>query len=126
MSDYPDLDYRLRRQVTPPNSPAHSAQHSTAHSSAAKNLSGAEQSPAAAAPAAPQHRLYSKKMAIITSNCGTVAAPAAERGAPAAEARWGLAPDESSVILLHPPLPLAGVSIVMERGRQQNDSLVNG
>ena len=33
---------------------------------------------------------------------------------------------ESSVILLHPPLPLVGVSIEMERGCQQNDSLVNG
>ena len=31
-----------------------------------------------------------------------------------------------TVILLHPPLPLVGVSIVMERERQQNDSLVNG
>ena len=37
----------------------------------------------------------------------------------------GVAVDET-VILLHPPLPLAGVSIVVERGRQQNDSLVNG
>ena len=37
-----------------------------------------------------------------------------------------LAADESSVILLHPPLPLVGVSIVVERERQQNDSLVNG
>ena len=36
-----------------------------------------------------------------------------------------LAIDET-VILLHPPLPLVGVSIVMERERQQNDSLVNG
>ena len=36
-----------------------------------------------------------------------------------------LAVDET-VILLHPPLPLAGVSIVMERERQQNDGLVNG
>ena len=36
-----------------------------------------------------------------------------------------LAVDET-VILLHPPLPLAGVSMVMERERQQNDSLVNG
>ena len=36
-----------------------------------------------------------------------------------------LAPDET-VILLHPPLPLVGESIVMERERQQNDSLVNG
>ena len=31
-----------------------------------------------------------------------------------------------TVILLHPPLPLVGVSIVMERERQQNDSLANG
>ena len=38
-----------------------------------------------------------------------------------------LAPDESSVILLQPPLPLVGVSIVMKRERQQTDStLVNG
>ena len=36
-----------------------------------------------------------------------------------------LAVDES-VILLHPPLPSVGVSKVMERERQQNDSLVNG
>ena len=34
--------------------------------------------------------------------------------------------DETSVILLHPPLPLVGVSVVMERERQQNDSLFNG
>ena len=33
---------------------------------------------------------------------------------------------DETVILLHPPLPLAGVSIVMEKERQQNDSLVNG
>ena len=36
-----------------------------------------------------------------------------------------LAPDET-VILLHPPLPLVGVSIAMERERQQNDSLARG
>ena len=34
--------------------------------------------------------------------------------------------DDETVILLHASLPLAGVSIVMERERQQNDSLVNG
>ena len=35
--------------------------------------------------------------------------------------------DETSIILLQPPLPLVGVSIVMERERQQNDrSLVIG
>ena len=28
-----------------------------------------------------------------------------------------------TVILLHPPLPLVGVSIVMERERQQNSQL---
>ena len=33
---------------------------------------------------------------------------------------------DETVILLHPPLPLVGVSIVMERERQQNDSLVHG
>ena len=37
-----------------------------------------------------------------------------------------VAPDESSVILLHPPLPLVGVSIVIERERQQNVSLTDG
>ena len=31
-----------------------------------------------------------------------------------------------TVILLHLPVPLVGVSIVMERERQQNDSLVRG
>ena len=31
---------------------------------------------------------------------------------------------DETVILLHPPLPLVGVSIVMERECQQNDSLV--
>ena len=37
-----------------------------------------------------------------------------------------LAPDET-LILLHPPPPTVGVSIAMERGRQQNDrTLVNG
>ena len=33
---------------------------------------------------------------------------------------------EKTVILLHPPLPSAGVSIVMERERQQINSPVNG
>ena len=37
----------------------------------------------------------------------------------------GLAVGET-VILLHPPLPLLGVSIGTERKRQQNDSLANG
>ena len=36
-----------------------------------------------------------------------------------------LAVDET-VILLHPHLPLAGVSIVMNRERQHNDSLTDG
>ena len=31
-----------------------------------------------------------------------------------------------TVILLHPPLPLVGVSIDMARERQQNDSLADG
>ena len=31
-----------------------------------------------------------------------------------------------TAILLHPPLPLVGVSIVMERASQQNDGLANG
>ena len=33
---------------------------------------------------------------------------------------------DETVILLQPPLPLLGVSIVMERERQQNDSLADG
>ena len=38
-----------------------------------------------------------------------------------------LAVGESSVTLLHRPLPVVGVSTVMERGRQQNDrTLANG
>ena len=35
-------------------------------------------------------------------------------------------PRSSAAILLHPPLPLVGVSTVMKRERQQNDSLVRG
>ena len=31
-----------------------------------------------------------------------------------------------TVILLHPPLPLEGVSMWMEKGCQQNDSLADG
>ena len=31
-----------------------------------------------------------------------------------------------TVTLLHPPLPMVGVSIVMEREREQNDSLADG
>ena len=30
-----------------------------------------------------------------------------------------------TVILLHPPLPLVGVSIGLQKGRQQNDSLAD-
>ena len=37
----------------------------------------------------------------------------------------GLAAGET-VILLHPPLPSAGVTIGMERGCQQNNSLADG
>ena len=46
---------------------------------------------------------------------------------------WSFPPDMEpslavgeTVILLHPPLHLAGVSIATERERQQNDSLANG
>ena len=38
---------------------------------------------------------------------------------------WNLAVGET-VILLHPPLPLAGVSIETMRECQQNDSLADG
>ena len=43
-----------------------------------------------------------------------------------AEEMARMAVDEASAILLHPPLPLVGVSIAMEREREQNDSLVDG
>ena len=44
---------------------------------------------------------------------------------------WGMAETAllavgETVILLHPPLPLVGVSIGMERGCQQNDSPADG
>ena len=50
---------------------------------------------------------------------------AVANAAPTRQGGPSLAVDET-VILLHPPLPLAGVSIVMERERQHDDSLVNG
>ena len=40
--------------------------------------------------------------------------------------RWRHLAIDETVILLHLPPPLVGVSIVMERERQQNDSLING
>ena len=56
--------------------------------------------------------------------CSTVGRSAVSRSPTSSPSN--LAVDESSVILLQPPLPLVGVSIVMERERQQNDSLVRG
>ena len=53
------------------------------------------------------------------SRAGSRKTPPQPRSAP------GLAIGET-VILLHPPLPLVGVSIAMERERQQNDSLADG
>ena len=59
--------------------------------------------------------------------------PSDDEGRPLAASRdlalheWaGLAVGESSAILLHPTLPAAGVSIGMQTGRQQNDSLADG
>ena len=57
----------------------------------------------------------------ISSVRASVSQPAASSALTSA---W-LAVGET-VILLHPPLPLLGVSIVMERERQQNDSLARG
>ena len=37
-----------------------------------------------------------------------------------------IAVGETSGILLHPPLPLAGVSMVMKRGCQHNHSIADG
>ena len=54
------------------------------------------------------------------SLCENRGPPGAVAGARAQCGRW-LAPDETD-ILLHPPLTLVGVSIVMERERQENDS----
>ena len=56
----------------------------------------------------------------------TVSPTARLRGHRRSALRRQAAPDESFVILLHPPLPLLGVSMLMERERQQNESLVNG
>ena len=39
---------------------------------------------------------------------------------------WSSLAVGETVILLHSPLPLVGVSIVMERGCQQNDSVADG
>ena len=54
------------------------------------------------------------------------------RAVPAGPLRQGALADPEpegshrASILLHLPLPAVGVSIVMERGRQQNDSLADG
>ena len=49
----------------------------------------------------------------------------ASQNGTASASRFCLAVHET-VILLHPPPPLVGVSIVMGRGVQQNDSLADG
>ena len=56
----------------------------------------------------------------------TSAAAVARSSPPARSIAAACAVGESSVILLHPPLPLVGVSIVVERERQHNDSLADG
>ena len=63
----------------------------------------------------------------VTDGVGEFARPAVSAGRThsALQGAAGVAVDDT-VVLLHPPLPLAGVSTVMERGCQQNDSLVNG
>ena len=83
-------------------------------------------------PLAVPHRGLFIAIALVALLGRHRAADAAGGGEPAAVEEGGaapmaapLAPDET-VILPHPPLPLAGVSIVMERERQQNGSLVNG
>ena len=61
--------------------------------------------------------------------CGRHGAGGASRrcGAVSAAIRPVVLAAGETVILLHPPLPLLGVSILMEGGRQQNDrSLANG
>ena len=45
---------------------------------------------------------------------------------PPGHGRPDLAVGETSVILLHPPLPLVGISIGMEREHRQNDGLADG
>ena len=50
----------------------------------------------------------------------------AQAGVAAAFTEEAVAAVDETVILLHPPLPLAGVSIGMDRRCQQNDSLVRG
>ena len=50
---------------------------------------------------------------------------ARRRRARASTCTWSVAVGESSAILLHPPLHLAGVSIGTERERQQNDRLAS-
>ena len=78
-------------------------------------------------------------MALITSDCdAALAAPLAVAVPPPQAWRGGARPAAGrdgpaalaiceAVILLHPPLPLAGVSIGTERELQQNDrTLANG
>ena len=64
------------------------------------------------------HRLLARR----TAECGMTSGPRVPQSA----SRTGSLAVGETVILLHPPLPPVGVSIGMERGRQQNHSLVNG
>ena len=78
----------------------------------------------------------SKRVALVFSGGGSAGRTGAHLGAvrrrrggrqraPCAVDVAACAVDEP-VILLHPALPSVGVSIVMERERQQNDSLIRG
>ena len=65
--------------------------------------------------------------APATSNIRPTASPrSADSHRPAAQATPTRLAVGEIVILLHPPLPLVGVSIWTERGCQQNDSLADG
>ena len=92
-----------------------------------RHLTSSSQSPlcaradslAAAAAAAGAGELSLLRYAIA----GLIDASAALGRDPALRAELAVG---ETVILLHPPLTLVGVSIAMERGRQQNDSLADG
>ena len=74
-------------------------------------------------------------MTLITSDCApsSITAVNLARAAALAAGKPFVRPDimtyvcgQDHAILLHPPLPLAGVSTAMERERQQNGSLADG
>ena len=81
---------------------------------------------------APRNGRFASASSLASSSsstshlCRSSSAAASSTACSSGRSHQAAAPPDEAVILLHLPPPLVGVSMVMERERQQNDRLVNG